>query len=94
MTGDWREFGENAQKLKWVDTVVERIEETSIRNLSESAPEQPRILTIRSGENASVFIDCVQKVDDKGRAYIQLPELENPYDVWWLYDRRGLYRAQ
>lgn len=92
VTGDWREFGENAQKLKWVDTVVERIEETSIRALEELKQEPPR--PGLRGEATNVFNDCTHKVDEQGRPYIQLPVLENPYDVWWLYDRRGLYRAQ
>lgn len=85
-SGDWQEFGDQAQKLKWVDTVVERIVETGIVDIR---PEpQPRI-TIRP----LVANGCEAKVDDKGVPYIQLPVLENPYDMWWIYDKRGLYRA-
>jgi hypothetical protein len=36
----------------------------------------------------------VSRVDDKGRPYLELPALANPFDAWWLYDPQGLYRAR
>ncbi len=88
-TGDWEEFGDNAQKLKWVDTVVERIEEQGILDiLPENGPRPPvvRPMAITNG--------CVDKIDEKGRRYIQLPLLTNPADYWWISDRTGLYRPE
>jgi ATP-dependent Clp protease protease subunit len=83
---DWEEFGTDAKKLKWVDNVVERIVETGI---IEEKPEAP---VVRIGFH---FSDgCEMKADAKGTPFIQLPVLENPFDCWWLYDKRGLYKAQ
>lgn len=88
-TGDWQEFGDKAQQLKWVDTVVERIVEDGILDiLPETGPRPPvvRPMAITNG--------CVEKIDDKGNRYIQLPILTNPADYWWISDRAGLYRAE
>jgi ATP-dependent Clp protease protease subunit len=85
---DWQEFGTAAQKLKWVDNIVEKIVETGIVEIrheaTEDAPVRRRII---SG-------DCVMKEDEKGTPYMLLPVLDNPFDFWWLYDKRGFYRAQ
>jgi ATP-dependent Clp protease protease subunit len=95
-TGDWQAFGDKAKELKWVDNVVERIEETAVLDLlpvpvtpPAGAPQplpQPPTRTEVSG--------VVTKVDDKGRPYFELPTLANPFDAWWLYDPQGLYRAR
>ena len=96
-TGDWQAFGDKAKELKWVDNVVERIEETAVLDLlpvpvtptAMPAPQplpQPPTRTEISG--------VVTRVDDKGRPYFELPALANPFDAWWLYDPQGLYRAR
>jgi hypothetical protein len=36
----------------------------------------------------------VQKTDDKGHTYFELPALSNPFDAWWIYDPRGQYRSR
>ena len=87
---DWQEFGTQAQKLKWVDHVVERIVETSIvdvrqPNTSSQGPQRASTHDLNG---------CEAKVDEKGVPYIQLPPLENPFDLWWIYDKRGYYREQ
>jgi ATP-dependent Clp protease protease subunit len=94
-TGDWTAFGDKAREFKWVDHVVERIEETAVLDLlpvptppsAQPGPlPQPPTRTEISGISA--------RVDDKGRPYFELPALANPFDAWWLYDPQGLYRAR
>ena len=94
-TGDWTAFGDKAKELKWVDNVIERIEETAVLDLlpvpvaPSSMPmplPQPPTRTEISG--------VTSRVDDKGRPYFELPALANPFDAWWLYDPQGLYRAR
>ena len=94
-SGDWQAFGDKAKELKWVDNVIERIEETAILDLlpvpvaPSSMPSplpQPPTRTEISG--------VTSRVDDKGRPYFELPALANPFDAWWLYDPQGLYRAR
>ena len=94
-TGDWQAFGDKAKELKWVDHVIERIEETAVLDLlpvpvaptaMPSPLPQPPTRTEVSG--------VVSRVDDKGRPYFELPALANPFDAWWLYDPQGLYRAR
>ena len=96
-TGDWQAFGDKAKELKWVDNVVERIEETAVLDLLPAPPTpsatpspqpqpQPPTRTEISG--------ITTRVDDKGRPYFELPALANPFDAWWLYDPQGLYRAR
>lgn len=84
---DWQEFGTQAKKLKWVDNIVERIVETGI--LDTRVAEQPA----RPHRHVEFDNGCEAKTDPKGIPYIQLPVLENPFDAWWIYDKRGYYRA-
>ena len=37
-SGDWSEFGEDAQKLKWVNHVIQGVEETSLTRNPDTAP--------------------------------------------------------
>ena len=89
-TGDWQVFGEKAKELKWVDNVVERIEETAILDLLP--PAQATSITIRPPQ--SEVSGVTAKTDDKGRTYFELPPLSNPFDAWWIYDPQGLFRAR
>ena len=89
-TGDWQVFGEKAKELKWVDNVVERIEETAILDLLP--PAQATSITIRPPQ--SEISGVTAKTDDKGRTYFELPPLSNPFDAWWIYDPQGLFRAR
>jgi ATP-dependent Clp protease protease subunit len=89
---DWQEFGTEAKQLKWVDNVVDKIVETGIVDIrsenSEGAsqPSRRRVWEISNG--------CELKEDAKGQVFMQLPVLENPFDIWWIYDKRGFYRAR
>ena len=91
-TGDWQAFGEKAKELKWIDNVVDRIEETAVLDLLPAAPTVMTLPTPRTA--AAEASGVVQKTDDKGRTYFELPPLSNPFDAWWIYDPRGQYRAR
>lgn len=76
VTGDWTEFADNAQKIKWVDTVVSNIRETSLlkspdaKKASQSAP------------NATIEAVRMETV---------IPRL-NPKDLLYLYNPDGYYQ--
>jgi len=98
-SGDWNEFGDCAQKLKWVDVIVDDIEETgTLKNpeLTAAANAVRRISLDEEGAaSASASVtdtSLVQQVDQKGRPYMALPRL-NPLDCYWLYNADGYYRA-
>jgi ATP-dependent Clp protease protease subunit len=87
-SGDWNEFADRAQKLKWVDVVVEEIEETgTLRHPGEpvAEPTMRRIATTASTE------PLAESVDAKGRPSMVLPRL-NPFDCYWIYNPDGYYK--
>ncbi len=91
-TGDWSEFADEAQKLKWVDNIVDEIEETgTIRHPDAQimAANSPGIrMPLTSGP---VDSSVKEMVDEKGRPFMTLPRL-NPMDCYWLYNPDGYYR--
>jgi len=91
-SGDWQAFGEKAKELKWVDNIVERIEETAILDRLPPAPTVVAMPTPRTAQADAAGV--VQKTDDKGHTYFELPALSNPFDAWWIYDPRGQYRSR
>ena len=95
-TGDWQAFGDKAKELKWVDHVVERIEETAVLDLLPVPPSPPAAspIPLPQPPTRTEISGVATKVDDKGRPYFELPTLANPFDAWWLYDPQGLYRAR
>jgi ATP-dependent protease ClpP protease subunit len=77
---DWREFGDKAKKLKWVDNIVNEIRETGfVKN-----PE-----FIEKKDKSRVYFS--QQIDDKGQPYVKLPRL-NPFDFYFLYNPDNYYR--
>lgn len=92
-SGDWNEFGDNAQKLKWVDTIVDEIEETStVRHpdtIQVASTTTPPMRTPLPGTEDGSF---KEERDEKGRAYMTLPRL-NPLDCYWIYNPDGYFRA-
>lgn len=83
--GDWVETGARAVELKWVDHVVDRIEETGIISVPEkvSIPVQNPMI-----------IRLPEQTDAQGRRFVELPVLENPFDFWAIYDDSGYYRVR
>jgi ATP-dependent Clp protease protease subunit len=78
--GDWREFADNAVKLKWVDHIVHEITEKSI----DRNPD-------RFDLPSAYALDLQEAVDDKGRPFVTLPRLA-PFDYWHLYNPDGYYK--
>lgn len=89
-TGDWQAFGDRAKELKWVDVVVERIEETSILDVlpARASAGQPQPPPARPTSQFGVEL----RVDAQGKSFYELPPLANPFDAYWIYDPQGVYR--
>jgi ATP-dependent Clp protease protease subunit len=82
-TGDWREFADNAKKLKWVDEIADVIREQSyLKNPDTNATAR---YTRYLGEGVE------EATDGQGRAYGKLPRL-SPVDAYWLYNPDRYYR--
>lgn len=82
-TGDWKEFADEAVKLKWVDTVVGRCHETVWRKNPDSD----------SGSAVAKAEASTPKVDAKGHAYQVLSRV-NPADCYYLHNPDGYYRME
>lgn len=84
--GDWREFGDAAVKLKWVDATVERIREASLVKNPDKANDKderrPGLFPFR----------LETRTDAQGRAHEVLPRLD-PFDCWYLFNRDGFYQT-
>ena len=78
--GDWEEFAERAQELKWVDHVVHEIRELSKR-------EQP------TSQRFSFFFLEAEEKDANGKPYVRLPRLK-PFDFYFMYNPDGYYRYE
>jgi ATP-dependent Clp protease protease subunit len=94
-TGDWNEFADEAQKLKWVDVVVEEIEETGTLlhpDIGQGAKGELRTMAGSATAAAASQVSAETR-DEKGRLYMSLPRL-NPMDCYWMYNPDGFYRAE
>lgn len=97
-TGDWTEFADNAQKLKWVDVVVNEIQETAVLkhpDLATSPPATPQrtapVVPMPPGHESSVPV-LTECLDEKGRPFMMLPR-PNPKDIYYLYNPDQYYRV-
>ena len=93
-TGDWKEFADNAVKLKWVDTVVGRCQETAwVKNpdVDQTLPGQVAAAPLDTTSPAHRAL--AEKTDDKGRPYMLLPRL-NPVDCYYLYNPDSYFRSE
>ena len=82
-SGDWSEFGEDAQKLKWVNHIVRGIEESSFTKNPDASPPAPK----------PVVTALAEEVDANGRPFAYLPRL-TPKDVYFLYNPDRYYRMR
>lgn len=77
--GDWKEFADRAQALKWVDHVITEVREEGLR-------DQP------AGTRVSLpfWLEAMQ-TDEKGQSFVKLPPLM-PFDFWAMYDPGNFWR--
>ena len=83
--GDWVEFADEAVELKWVNHIVERIEETSTRINPDKLPSKVEITSHINGMK--------ETIDDHGQPCIVLPRL-NPKDVYFMHNPDHYYRLR
>ncbi|MDM8569383.1 ATP-dependent Clp protease proteolytic subunit, partial [Thiotrichales bacterium HSG1] len=81
-SGNWYEFGDNATKIKWVDTIVKDIRDTSFDH-------QP--VDIKEDNNEIFIFAKEEKIDSQGNRYVKLPNLA-PLDVYYLYNPHNYFR--
>lgn len=81
-SGDWSEFAEQAKELKWVNHIVNGIDETSVNKDPDS------LATPRTTQTA-----LTEEVDSNGKPYAWLPRLM-PKDVYFLYNPDQYYRVR
>jgi ATP-dependent Clp protease protease subunit len=79
--GDWRELAINAQKLNWVNHIVDTIVDTSI--LEE--PKEKKKRTLLS------LLNFQETLNEKGRTVVYLPRL-SPADAYFLYNPDDYYQ--
>ena len=82
--GDWSEFGEDAQKLKWVNHIVKGIEETSLTKNPDTVPPQ---------QANPATVGLKEEVDANGKPFAFLPRL-TPKDVYFLYNPDKYFRMR
>lgn len=82
-SGDWSEFAEQAKDLKWVNHIVNGIDETSFTRDPDSMD------AARAGTPGIL----AEEVDSNGKPFAWLPRL-NPKDVYFVYNPDGYYRMR
>jgi ATP-dependent Clp protease protease subunit len=96
-TGDWNEFGDKAKELKWVDVIVDEIDETA---MVRDPLVRTGTSTLVAGTSApaeenslSSTPTLMEQLDEKGRPCMGLPRV-NPLDCYWIYNPDGYYRVR
>lgn len=79
--GDWQEFADEAQKLHWVDHVVDEIREEGVVKRPKSDTPQP----------IWWFSTTNDTPPDPKDNYVLLPRLK-PFDFYFMYNPSGHYR--
>lgn len=87
--GDWMETGHRAAELKWVDHVVDRVEETAVISVDDpsASASRPQVQPMPPS-------GLTEETDAQGRRFVELPVLENPFDFWAIYDKNNYYRTR
>lgn len=94
--GDWVEFATEAQKLKWVNHIVNRIQETALDvnpDSVDSDSEDKKGLARNATLKPNKANQLKETVDSNGKPCIYLPRI-NPHDVYFLYNPDGYYRLK
>jgi len=88
--GDWSEFAEEAQKLKWVNHIVRGIDETSFTKDPDSVSSPaPAVVPATPSRTTAL----TEEVDASGKPFVWLPRLD-PMDVYFLYNPDSYYRMR
>ena len=87
-TGDWREFGDGARKVKWVDEIAETVREESY-DKNPDAPSAPGGSPLHARLDSQPTLQ--ESVDANGHRYVLLPRLD-PVDCYYLYNPDNYYR--
>jgi ATP-dependent Clp protease protease subunit len=103
-SGDWMEFADDAQQLKWIDHVVDEIHETALvksPDARRAAPTQPGAVPVRRTIAGSVSetaipiratgMNLYEQIDEEGRPFVRLPR-PNPIDCYYLHNPDSYYR--
>ncbi len=80
--GDWSEFAEQAKELKWVNHIVDGIDETSFTKDPDSVEPAAIKPAIQ-----------MEEIDSSGKPFVWLPRL-NPQDVYFVHNPDGYYRMR
>jgi len=93
-TGDWKEFADEAVKLKWVDTVIGRCHETAwVKNPDTDQAPSKEVATSAAAQGTKLLPGMTERADEKGRPYMLLPRL-NPVDCYYLYNPDNYFRSE
>lgn len=87
-SGDWTEFGTEAQKLKWVNHIITGVKETAISMNPDSDDSATKSKTSRM---AQIGLEQVATEYDKDqKPYVRLPYI-NQKDRYFLYNPENFY---
>jgi ATP-dependent Clp protease, protease subunit len=84
-SGDWPEFADKAVELKWVNHVIQGVDETSFTKNPDTLPE--------GKSKAEVEEALKEQVDAEGRPYVALPRLA-PMDAYFIHNPDNYYRLK
>jgi ATP-dependent Clp protease protease subunit len=79
--GDWEEFADKAQELKWVGQIVQEIREDGVRKRPEGS----------QWEGFPFIFFEAEEVDAEGNRFVRLPRLQ-PFDYYFMYNPDRYYR--
>jgi len=93
--GDWEEFADSAQKIKWVNHIVNEIREDGIVRKPSEETSKPSPLPLSEGSDGKAHAFSAsshhEHRDAEGRRYVTLPRL-NPFDFYYIYNPDNYFR--
>ena len=105
-SGDWMEFGDQAQKLKWVDHIVDEIHESALVKSPDACrpttTAKPTIIPVRRTTASGAVVESAipvqatgmelyEQIDQDGRPFVRLPR-PNPIDHYYMHNPDNYYR--